>query len=218
VCGDFVKKKSNYHHGELRELLMSLAVQDIAAGGVEKLSIRALARRAGVSPTAPFRHFRDKQALLASLAIEGFRELARRIETQVTRQQSLKERFIHLGEAYVGFATDFPVHYQLMFGAVLGDFQKTQELQQASSFAYSKLDDLLLQIVAAEGLDFDVKSLGALVWSTVHGMASLLLNIPSREPGTEEGPREAVAKLSEQVPELLSVLYEGVKAPKRTIG
>ena len=74
-----MKSRSKYHHGGLRRALVSLAVTEIARAGVEKLSLRSLSRQAGVSPTAPFRHFPDKQSLLAGIAIEGFEELARQL-------------------------------------------------------------------------------------------------------------------------------------------
>ncbi len=64
---------SNYHHGNLRQELMELAERHLIEGGVGDLSLRALAREIGVSQTAPYRHFRDKNALLAALATEGFR-------------------------------------------------------------------------------------------------------------------------------------------------
>ena len=64
---------SSYHHGNLRQELMELAEKHLVEGGVRDLSLRALAREIGVSQTAPYRHFRDKNALLAALATEGFK-------------------------------------------------------------------------------------------------------------------------------------------------
>ena len=82
-----MKTRSKYHHGDLREVLLELAVEHIAAVGVERLSIRELARRAGVSATAPFRHFPDKLTLLGALALEGFTELANRMQIPAQRKQ-----------------------------------------------------------------------------------------------------------------------------------
>lgn len=207
-----MKTKSNYHHGDLRSVLMALAVEDISASGVEKLSLRALARRAGVSATAPFRHFADKQALLAALATQGFEDLAQRMQIGIENESDLARRFVQMGVTYVGFARDFPVHYQLMFGAVLGDFSQSQDLQRAADNAYRQLDQLLCQLVQEKNLSHDVKTLGGTVWSTVHGMASLLLNVPVAEQAMDSQPRQAVAMLSQDVEASLLILLRGITA------
>ncbi len=207
-----MKTKSNYHHGDLRSVLMALAVEDISASGVEKLSLRALARRAGVSATAPFRHFADKQALLAALATQGFEDLAQRMQIGIENESDLARRFVQMGVTYVGFARDFPVHYQLMFGAVLGDFSQSQDLQRAADDAYRQLDQLLCQLVQEKNLSHDVKTLGGTVWSTVHGMASLLLNVPVAEQALDSQPRQAVAMLSQDVEASLLILLRGITA------
>jgi AcrR family transcriptional regulator len=207
-----VKSRSKYHHGELRSALVSLAVKEIARAGVEKLSLRSLARQAGVSPTAPFRHFPDKQTLLAGIAIEGFEELARRLTETSESNAGIEDRFIELGATYVGFAQDFPVHYQLMFGAVLGDFSASKELQEASAASYAVLDATLTEIKNNQQLDYDVATLGGLVWSTVHGMASLVFNVPTaRMPkAADAAPRQAVKSIHEDMRAALKMVYRGI--------
>ena len=207
-----MKSRSKYHHGELRSALVSLAVKEIARAGIEKLSLRSLARQAGVSPTAPFRHFPDKQTLLAGIAIEGFEELARRLTETSESNAGIEERFIELGATYVGFAQDFPVHYQLMFGAVLGDFSASKELQEASAASYAVLDATLTEIKNNQQLDHDVATLGGLVWSTVHGMASLVFNVPTaRMPkAADAAPRQAVKSIHEDMRAALKMVYHGI--------
>lgn len=207
-----MKTRSKYHHGDLREVLLGLAVQHIAAVGIEKLSIRELARQAGVSATAPFRHFPDKLTLLGALAIEGFTELANRMQSPAQSKQDREAQFVQLGSTYVQFAEDYPVHYQLMFGAVLGDFSKLPELQQAASNAYSMLDKLLTAIKAEEKLHVEVSLLGGLVWSTVHGMASLKLNVSPAEQSVDAPPRQAVKALTQDLHGPLQMLYRGILA------
>ena len=209
-----MKTRSKYHHGDLREELLELAVEHIAAVGVERLSIRELARRAGVSATAPFRHFPDKLTLLGALAIEGFSELANRMQIPAQKKQDREAQFVQLGITYVEFAEDYPVHYQLMFGAVLGDFSKFPELQQAASNAYSMLDKLLTAIKAEEKLHVDVNLLGGLVWSTVHGIASLKLNVFPAEQNLDAPPRQAVKALTQDLHGPLQMLYRGILAAK----
>ena len=207
-----MKSRSKYHHGELRSALVSLAVKEIAWAGVEKLSLRSLARQAGVSPTAPFRHFPDKQTLLAGIAIEGFKELATRLTQTSETNAGIEERFIELGATYVGFAQDFPVHYQLMFGAVLGDFSASRELQEASASAYAVLDATLTEIKSNQQLEHDVAVLGGRVWSTVHGMASLVFNVPIAQmpKGADEAPRQAVQSIHEDMRAALKIVYLGI--------
>ena len=207
-----MKSRSKYHHGELRSALVSLAVKEIGKAGIEKLSLRSLARQAGVSPTAPFRHFPDKQTLLAAIAIEGFEELARRLTETSESNAGTEERFIEMGATYVGFAQDFPVHYQLMFGAVLGDFSASKALQEASASSYAVLDATLTEIKNNQHLDHDVARLGGLVWSTVHGMASLVLNVPTaRKPkAADAAPRQAVKSIREDMRAALKIVYRGM--------
>ena len=207
-----MKSKSNYHHGDLRATLLQLAVAQIARAGVEKLSLRALARQAGVSATAPFRHFSDKQALLGALAVDGFNELAKRIDEEARASSSREARFVGIGVSYIAFAQDFPVHYQLMFGSVLGDFAQQPELQEAAARSYGILDELLSEIRQREGLAMPVAALGGLVWSTVHGMASLLINVPPAQARSDVAPRQAVRTLAEDPRSALKTLYLGIVA------
>ncbi|MEC8074581.1 MAG: TetR/AcrR family transcriptional regulator [Pseudomonadota bacterium] len=165
-----MKSRSKYHHGGLRRALVSLAVTEIARAGVEKLGLPSLSRQAGVSPTAPFRHFPDKQSLLAGIAIEGFEELARQLTETTEANPDIEERFIELGTTYVEFAQDFPVHYQLMFGAVLGDFSTSKALQEAAASAYAVLDATLAEMKNSQELDHDVATLGGLVYGPRYGI------------------------------------------------
>ena len=207
-----MKSRSKYHHGGLRNALVSLAVTEIARAGVEKLSLRSLARQAGVSPTAPFRHFSDKQSLLAGIGIEGFKELARRLTEITEANPDIEERFIELGTTYVEFAQDFPVHYQLMFGAVLGDFSTSKALQEAAASTYAVLEATLAEMKHSQELDHDVATLGGLVWSTVHGMASLVINVPTAivSSGPDDAPRQAVKSIHENMRVSLKMVYRGV--------
>ena len=170
------ESKAGYHHGELPATLMALAIEHIAAGGTEKLSLRALAREAGVSPTAPYRHFPTKQCLLAALATQGFERLHQRTLAAAQSNGSIDERFIELGETYIGFALENPTAYRLMFGSVLGDFSEYEMLRVASEASYQPVQELLQELIDDKQLPLDVVLLGGVVWSGVHGMASLLIN------------------------------------------
>ena len=99
-----------------------------------------------------------------------------------------------------------------MFGAVLGDFSASKELQEASAASYAVLDATLTEIKNNQQLDHDVATLGGLVWSTVHGMASLVFNVSTaRMPkAADAAPRQAVKSIHEDMRAALTMVYHGI--------
>ena len=93
-----------YHHGNLRETLLQGALQAISELGPAAFTLREVARRAGVSHNAPYRHFRDKDALLAAVAAQGFRELTRAMREAADRQPNALDKLKHSGLAYVALS------------------------------------------------------------------------------------------------------------------
>ena len=173
-----------YHHGDLRATLLAAAAELLAAGGVAAISLREVARRAGVSHNAPYRHFPDRDSLLAALAEEGFVELARRMDGEAGGLAAL-------GQCYVRFAQEQPGRFALMFGAS-PDKARYPELQQAATALYQRL--ALAVRETAPGRDPQVATLAA--WSLVHGLAQLLLDRQLSE-GVQGGL--TAAELSERV-------------------
>ena len=139
-----------YHHGDLPAALLRAAGKALEQKGVASLSLRDAARRAGVSHNAPYRHFPDREALLAALASEGFAMLAERLRGQ---------HGPGLGVAYVQFALQHPQRFRLMFGGVSGD---------GAEQAYRVVRDAFKELPRA-----DVAAAAA--WSLMHGLAQLLL-------------------------------------------
>ena len=168
--------KGSYHHGELPERLMALAVQAIEAEGTEALSLRALAREAGVSATAPYRHFPSKRCLFAGIATQGFLRLTSSMAAKLAEFDKIDDRFIAMGLAYIDFAVANPVHYKLMFGSVLADFSDYAMLQKAAEESYAQLLEQLSELIEIRQLAISPTELGGVVWSGVHGMASLMIN------------------------------------------
>jgi len=103
-----------YHHGKLREALVARATEIIEEAGVEGLSLRQLARDLGVSHAAPGKHFRDKQALLDALALDGFRAMNARITGASEAPGDHRSRFVRIARAYVDFAVSHPVLLAVM--------------------------------------------------------------------------------------------------------
>lgn len=168
---------SNYHHGNLRQELMELAEQHLIEGGIGDLSLRALAREIGVSQTAPYRHFKDKNALLAALATEGFRrffELCEPSEREPRADQSL----LMFGLAYVHFAKTHTAMFHLMFGPVLTPRNEYPELFAAGREAIYKVRagvERGFKSGELRELD-DAASIAHTVWAAVHGVATLMLD------------------------------------------
>lgn len=200
-------EKRAYHHGDLRDELMSLAIEEIAEHGTERLSLRSLARKAEVSQTAPYRHFPTKTCLLAALATQGFNKLRRSVSDVVNTNAPIEQRFLDMGVAYVTFALNNRVLYQLMFGGVIADFSVYQDLRDASEACYAQVSDCETQLREAKGLTHDPDRLGGAIWAGVHGVASLLLNVSPSEHYERDHPRKAVAAMHSDIEDTMRILF-----------
>lgn len=190
-----------YHHGDLRKTLLDEAVRHIDREGTEGLSLRALAREAGVSSTAPYRHFDNRQALLAALATEGFRELGERMETDPARLTGEPAVvFFEAGMTYVTYARENGVKYHLMFGDTIGDFGDHEELLEAAQTCYGHFEAMLQAgIDTGVLLQIPVRELGAAVWSMVHGIAGMLIaGDRKRAAGPDAKSRGTAAMAAQQ--------------------
>ena len=206
-----------YHHGGLREALLSAALAKIEHDGLAQLSLRALARDIGVSPTAPYRHFDSKRGLLAALAQRGFESLAVELRSVIDPTQDVDQRLLALGIGYIEFAVVNPTSYHLMFGSVIDDFSEYQELQTSADGVFAILLRLLTELIAdggGGGLDLD--TLGGTIWSAVHGVASLQISDLGRElyrhvplPPNASGPIPSVEALRTDTEGALRLLLRG---------
>src|SRR5688572_9370497 len=151
---------TTYHHGDLRAAVLAAAGKMIEKEGLAGLSVREAARRAGVSHNAPYRHFPDREGLLAALAAEGFSDLGEALDKRTGRE---------LGEAYVRFALERPQRFQLMFGGQLALERHGQLRAQAQA-----MSERLAKAFA--GLGSDASYAAAAAWSLVHGLAQLIVD------------------------------------------
>ena len=157
-----------YHHGDLRRALLDTALEAVGEQGPAALSLRDVARRAGVSHAAPTHHFRDKTALLTALAAEGWSLLADALGEAAADGRD----FAELGVAYVVFATSHPAHFAVMRapGLARGD---DPDLVAAMERARAQLRSGVRHFEAGSTRDADTTALAA--WSLVHGLAALIL-------------------------------------------
>ena len=168
---------TSYHHGNLREALLSAAVDSIREQGAENLSLRALARVVGVSQTAPYRHFADKNGLLVELARQTFDELSRVTSERIDPALNCAENLLRAGEAYLRYAIANPEKYRLIFGSSITQREQYPQLQTAARSAFN----VLLQLMAegaqrGEFLPTEPMLLANNCWSSIHGFALLTID------------------------------------------
>lgn len=170
--------KGAYHHGDLRRELVAAAMDILRSEGEGELTLRAVARAAGVSQTAPYRHFPDKCSLLAAVAETGFSKLEARCEDALSATEGARNRLHQLGKAYVQFALDEPALFRLMFSAELGQFkdeypQLVARGKQVHDMMRATVEDILSEADAAK-VELETSCVAA--WSLVHGLAFLLID------------------------------------------
>ena len=171
--------RSSYHHGDLRQTLLTAAKQLIVDYGIEYLSLRKLAQRVGVSRTAAYHHFDDKNDLLCAIAAEGFQQYLGNTQKnyrdhKLTDQQKVQQ-YIH---QYVQFAAQNPEVYELMFGRCIWKQAKcTAELKE---IAYTSFQFQLEMIKywQSKGLiqDDDSLRVSQVLWGAMHGIAKLYID------------------------------------------
>ncbi|MBB3172708.1 AcrR family transcriptional regulator [Endobacter medicaginis] len=165
-------KKPAYHHGDLRRVLMAEGMRLLAERDAESLSLREVARAAGVSATSIYRHFPDKGALMAALAREGLARLALAQRAASEAAGGGEAGFAATGRAYVRFALANPALFRLIFasdalgGGAAADCADTE--------AGAMLRDNALAEAARVGGDGDIRAVRA--WALVHGLAMLMLD------------------------------------------
>lgn len=194
-----VPRPTSYHHGHLRQALTAAALTLISERGVDGFSLREAAREVGVSPSAVYRHFPDKAALLAAVAEDGFTLLATSTAAAVDAalghpdpRRAAVEALHAVGSTYVEFAVTYPQHFRVMFGP--HGAGATPQPRGSDARGRTPYD---LFVLALDGLthagvippegraDAELPA-----WSAVHGLASLLIDGPVRRPDPGERNEE----------------------------
>ena len=163
---------TGYHHGDLPNALRRAAVDVIDERALGAFSLREVARRAGVSHTAPAHHFGDMRGLLTSVAVEGFDALHAATSAASRGLDDPVERLVAIGEAYVTLARSNHAHCEVMFRVDVVDPDNTN-LQTAGMRAYSVLEDTVRSLIESEQLDVDLDDATWFCWSTMQGLVTL---------------------------------------------
>ena len=171
-----MKKERRYHHGNLKKTLLDATVKLIAKVGPRAFTLREVARLAKVSHNAPYRHFRDKEELLAAVAAEGFERLACSMIETATPAEDALQALLLAGRGYVQFALRWPEHFSVMF-------DHCQNLDEYPGYAASGRRAFQVLLDKIEGAQRggqlpagDPHPLAFTAWSMVHGIAKLAIS------------------------------------------
>ena len=190
-----------YHHGDLRRALVTAAFKLLDGGGIDAVTVRAVAREAGVAHSAPANHFKDRTALLTQLAVETFHVLIRDIDAACARSGlNKREQIEAFAEVVLRFAFKHPQRYRLLWRADSID-QSQAEFQASGGTVYERLRQIMANSKAEHPLSPDTHVVAA--WALVHGYISLRLDgtlIAGKDEQTD-APRDRA---------IISALLDGI--------
>jgi AcrR family transcriptional regulator len=192
--GKSADKGGRYHHGDLRRALVEAAFGLLEERGPQGITLREAARRAGVTHAAPYRHFADKEALLAAVAEEGF-HLLRSEVTRALEGAEPTEQLELIGVAYVRFAREHPSQFRVMFGAEIGDKRRYPSLMEADSAVFNVLV-AAIEVAQQHGQlgPGNPARLGMVQWSMLHGVAALVIDGQLERTGVREDQIDEFAR------------------------
>jgi AcrR family transcriptional regulator len=163
------KPQNTYHHGDLRDALVQAALQDVERGGPEAVNISALAKTLGVSQPAPYRHFADREALLAAVTAEAFRQFNVLLRDEIDRP-SKRSKLSRLAQAALAFGLRRHGVYRLMFASrTMACAPVGSELHNAAMETYA----LLLEAMEAPAAGLARERHALQIWAALHGMVML---------------------------------------------
>lgn len=161
-----------YHHGDLRRALVDAARRILESEGPSALSLRAVAREAGVSPAAPYHHFKDKGELLDAVAHVGWDMLGDAMRESRTRAENARQLMTEIGVAYIQFAQQHPALYRVMYDASR-DKVALPEGMKAEDSAYCMVQDALREAAGPEVSELDVELATIAAWCAAHGLGEM---------------------------------------------
>jgi AcrR family transcriptional regulator len=190
IPGTSQEQRDTYHHGDLKRALTEAALGLVSEKGPKGFTLREVARRAGVSAAAPYRHFADKADLLAAVATQGFVQFHEMLSAVATETTDLNQRMVDMARAYVRWAVTHPDYYQAMFGAEI-DKSTHPELLTAGLRAFGDLVDAITQCQGAKILpDGDPLEIAGPTWSLLHGISTLSIGQDLAHVGIRDDPQD----------------------------
>jgi AcrR family transcriptional regulator len=163
------KPHNTYHHGDLRDALIKAALREAEQGGPEGISIKALAKELGVSQPAPYRHFADREALLAAVTAEAFRQFTAMLREAIEKP-SKRSKLSRLAQATLDFGLRRNGIYRLMFASrAMSCAAKGSELHKAASETFA----LVLEALEAPAVGYVRERQALKIWAALHGVVML---------------------------------------------
>ena len=201
----------NYHHGNLKEELISCASAMCERDGYTKLSIRSLAKESNVSQTAPYRHFKTKQDLYAAVATDGFNKLSKAIHVDADKKVT-KKQLVEMASKYIEFGLKNANTYDLMFGTAVGNFAAYPELLESANSSYDNFRSSFSKL-ANDG-DEVIAFKCITLWSMVHGLVGILrkVQVIEDEPiiNPEDGPISTAILIASNLEDHLDKVVSGI--------
>ena len=208
--------KKRYHHGDLRRALIATALELVEESDVAALTLREVARKAGVTHAAPYHHFQNKAALLAILAEEGYRALyTEQLQAAAKAGTDPVARLQAIGLAYVRFAVHHPGHFRVMFRSDPADWAKYPSLLEAVQLPLVLLTSTANETRRSRKLAAQPTELVLSSWAMVHGLATLWVDGPLR-PILGSSDARAIEDLAARVIVFWTVLLGQDEGPKKS--
>jgi AcrR family transcriptional regulator len=169
-----VPDRKPYHHGNLRDALLEASLELIREAGIREFTLREVARRAGVSHAAPYRHFREKEDLLAAIAEDGFDRLTATMHAAASKSRDSFGRLKNAGIAYIEFGLERPEHFHVMFTV---DLEETRHpaAKAAAGRCFAELLELVSACLQAQSMKDEPTTVALMAWIQVHGITELAL-------------------------------------------
>lgn len=169
------RSNAPYHHGDLAATLVQAAVDLLTEQGTPGVSLRAVARRAGVSHNAPYHHFGDRQGLLKAVAARGLGDMLAAMVAARDRADSSRQRLVDVGVSYVDFAIEHPAVFEIIFDPAVCDPRDPSPVTRPLIEANDEfLNTTVREAFPAETPDDLIGATAAAVWGMVHGLAVLV--------------------------------------------
>ena len=199
--------KKNYHHGDLKNALIDASIEILKSEGYLSLTLRKVAKKAGVSQSAPYRHFQELEELFAEIATRGFHMLADNLNR--VREKYEKYPLIQFRESgikYVEFAISNSDLFQIMYGNQIENHSKYMELSRAENETYQILKRILQDCMKQNLIKKEpIEKIAMTAWTMVHGVAILIIGKHSMFPKTD------LKKARYHTKNMIQYLYRGLK-------
>lgn len=181
-------KKRQYHHGHFKHAIIEAGIEIIQSEGIKMLSLRNVAGKIGVSHSALYRHYKNKEELIVSLALNGFQQLTQILDKAAEKfPDDPKAQLKEMGGKHIQFAVNNPIYYRLMFGDYINNKTEYPDLFKAYDVCFRKLIEVLIRCTNRKNSKKESYMITAIsIWSLLHGYSSLIIdNKKDKNVGSE---------------------------------